>query len=88
MKPNIFLCLAFLLVGTPHDSFADDVLQFSRDILPILSDKCLACHGPDDQHRKAELRLDTREDATAHAIVPGRPQESELLRSILSQDQD
>ena len=88
MKLNIFLCLAFLLVGTHNKSFADDVLQFSRDILPILSDKCLACHGPDDQHRKAELRLDTREDATARAIVPGRPQESELLRRILSQDQD
>lgn len=54
----------------------------------MLSHKCLACHGPDDQHRKADLRLDTREDATAHAVVPGNPHESELLRRILSQDPD
>jgi Protein of unknown function (DUF1553)/Protein of unknown function (DUF1549)/Planctomycete cytochrome C len=88
MRATIVLCLALSLVGTQRNSFAEDELRFSRDILPLLSDKCLACHGPDDQHRKADLRLDTREDATAHAIVPGDPQKSELMRRILSKDPD
>ncbi len=88
MRSSIVLCIAFLLVSTQRNSFAEDELRFSRDILPLLSDKCLACHGPDEQHRKADLRLDTREDATAHAIVPGDPQKSELMRRILSKDPD
>ncbi len=88
MRSSIVICIAFLLVGTQRNSFAEDELRFSRDILPLLSDKCLACHGPDEQHRKADLRLDTREDATAHAIVPGDSQKSELMRRILSKDPD
>ncbi len=67
-------------------SGADPV--FSRDILPLLSDKCLACHGPDDSHREGDLRLDTREGATLHAIVPGDPAQSELMRRLTSQDPD
>src|SRR5262249_7004012 len=50
---------------------------------------CFACHGPDSAARKAELRLDKREDAiTAGAIAPGKPDESELVARILSDDRD
>jgi len=64
-------------------------VSFSRDILPILSDKCLACHGPDAAARKASLRLDDAESARANgAVVPGKPEKSEALRRVLSADPD
>jgi mono/diheme cytochrome c family protein len=64
-------------------------VDFARDVLPILSDTCFACHGPDAKARKADLRLDTKEDANASgAIVPGKSGESELYRRITSTDRD
>ncbi len=65
------------------------VVEFNRDIRPILADNCYACHGPDKNQRKAELRLDQEESARAdrggyHAIVPGKPDESELYLRISS----
>jgi hypothetical protein len=62
-------------------------ISFNRDIRPILSENCYACHGPDNAARKAKLRLDQRDAAlTAGVIVPGKPDESELVRRILSAD--
>ncbi|MBC8117637.1 MAG: DUF1549 domain-containing protein, partial [Candidatus Saccharimonas sp.] len=68
-------------------------IRFNRDVRPILSDKCWACHGPDVKTRQAELRLDTDEGAKAvrdghAAIVPGDLTKSELVRRIRSTDPD
>jgi len=68
-------------------------LQFNRDVRPILADRCYACHGPDKKSRKAKLRLDRRESALGAneegaAIVPGKPDLSELVGRINSADPD
>ena len=71
-----------------------DKLDFSRDVRPILSGYCFKCHGPDDVARKARLRLDIREAAInpaksgARAIVPGQPDQSELVARIFATDED
>ena len=69
-------------------------LSYSHDIRPILADNCFACHGHDDQKRKANLRLDLRDTATrpakdgAIAIVPGKLDQSELVRRISAAKDD
>jgi hypothetical protein len=77
-----------LMIAAPGVGVADDRLYFNRDIRPILSDKCFACHGPDAQHREADLRLDDRESATASAIVPGNADDSELIARVTESDPD
>src|SRR5436190_6504587 len=69
-------------------------VDYNRDIRPLLSEKCYACHGPDARKVKGDLRLDVRNSATNPAasgkiaIVPGNPTESDLLRRILTADTD
>ncbi len=64
-------------------------VEFNRDIRPILSDNCFYCHGPDKNHRKAELRLDVREGALEKkAFVPGDASGSELVKRLHSTDPD
>ncbi len=68
---------------------ADDELQFNRNIRPILSENCFQCHGPDEEARQADLRLDVRDVAVdAGALVAGNPSESELWVRISSDDPD
>ena len=74
-------------------SAAAGEVRFGRDILPVLSDNCLGCHGPDEKNRKGGLRLDNYAGATAvrdgvAAVVPGKPDSSELIRRIVSTDPD
>ena len=61
--------------------------SFSRDVLPILSDNCFYCHGPDENHRKAKLRLDTHE-GMLRVVTPGKSAASELIRRVTSDDTD
>jgi hypothetical protein len=64
-------------------------LQYNRDIRPILSDNCFRCHGADKAARKSKLRLDERQSAIEkEAIVPGKPDESELVRRIFTTNED
>ncbi len=87
---RLLLCL-FALPCIFTKAFAE--IDFNRDIRPILSDHCFACHGPDEHDRKGELRLDTREGAlkggeSGETIVPGNPGDSELMLRILSANKD
>jgi mono/diheme cytochrome c family protein len=60
-------------------------LEYNRDVRPILAENCFACHGPDSAARKADLRLDRREDAVASgALVPGDPAKSSVIERICS----
>ncbi|HUG66476.1 MAG TPA: DUF1553 domain-containing protein [Pirellulaceae bacterium] len=82
---------AVVLLASPVVGNLDvlaQLVRFDRDIRPILSDKCFHCHGPDEEHREADLRLDLEGSAKESAIVPGKADESELVRRILSQDAD
>jgi hypothetical protein len=73
-------------------SQAREHLDFNQDVQPILASNCFSCHGPDPEMRKANLRLDLEESAfrkrpgKPDAIVPGRPESSELIRRIESKD--
>ncbi|MBS0263732.1 MAG: PSD1 domain-containing protein [Planctomycetes bacterium] len=92
---SVWLCgSGFLPLGLHTAAAADQPAEkgsvdFSRDILPILSDYCFTCHGPDQNQRKADLRLDTQEGALRTenpVIVPGKSSDSELILRIVSTD--
>src|SRR5689334_8048824 len=87
---NVFYgSLAVFLSAALHVSAGSTDVQFNRDIRPILSENCFACHGPDKNQRKAKLRLDVREVALEKgAIMPGKISESELVRRIYATNLD
>ncbi len=83
---------AILLVARPL--LAERPVSFNRDIRPIMSDTCFHCHGFDPKSREAGLRLDLRDAALKKTendiipIVPGKPDESEIIARIFSTDKD
>ncbi len=82
--PGIVL---LLVLGSHRPGAAADPLDFSRDIRPILADKCFFCHGPDEKKREADLRLDTREGALS-VLKAAAGETSELLTRVRSTDPD
>src|SRR5437764_2780899 len=88
------VCLSCGLASSQTPPAATTIVDFGRQIRPILSENCFTCHGPDEQQRKAKLRLDTRDGImgklrrNGHVVVPGKPADSELLARVLSTDDD
>ena len=79
---------ALLLLAAAPSADEPVPVEFNRDVRPILSQNCFPCHGPDDDARQAELRLDQArvlEDERG-ILVPGSPRSSELIRRITAQD--
>ena len=82
-----YVVLLLALAVSPLCQVLADEIDFDRDIQPILSDKCYACHGPDEKQRKANLRLDLKASALAKRdgyfiILPGQPSQSQLYQRI------
>lgn len=86
MRGLVPIILAFATLATDLLTHADDEISFNRDIRPILSDACFFCHGPDAEHREADLRLDVEESAKRDAIESGNSNASELIARINSSD--
>ncbi len=91
-KVSLLAAAALCTHGVP-EAAGETEIQFNRDIRPILSDTCFACHGPDKNTRKAKLRLDIEEEAKRdrdgyRAIDVAKPLSSELLARIASTDDD
>ena len=95
-KQQFFLSAAvalLLLCQVDAKADANASPSYVKDIRPILSEHCFRCHGPDDAAREAGLRFDQQESALAEAdsglpaIVPGDPDESELIARVLSEDE-
>ena len=88
-----FLISTFsLLLSTMSVQAQSNKIRFDRDIKPILSDRCFHCHGPDHEHREADLRLDQKEAAFADrdgsfALVPGSLEKSAIWERISSHDE-
>lgn len=79
--------LLIVAVAAPGAELGDEP-HYNRDIRPLLSERCFTCHGPDSGTRKADMRLDSFEGATAVAIVPGDPGNSAIIARVSSNDPD
>ena len=79
---------AGLLLATSVVLADDAPVNFQFQVRPLLANSCYTCHGPDDSHREAELRLDVRDLAIKSAIIPGQADKSPLIKHVTSEDPD
>jgi hypothetical protein len=90
---RLLILLSTLAGATLHAAQPQPQISFNRDVRPILSENCFACHGFDPKHRQADLRLDTFDGATENhdgirGIIPGDPSQSAAWQRIISTDPD
>lgn len=88
---RVLTMIGLLCVVNLAQATESDAIDFSRDIRPILADTCYQCHGPDEQTRESDFRLDLQTDVlknhgNGHLVVPGKPSESVLLQRLLTTD--
>ncbi|MEX2511735.1 MAG: PSD1 and planctomycete cytochrome C domain-containing protein [Cyclobacteriaceae bacterium] len=97
---NILIGVLLILTSCSQSQNSDSTLSpgeqisYNFHVRPLLSDNCFACHGPDANKRESGLRLDNAEGAyaalkenpEAHAIVPGKPEQSEVVRRLFTDD--
>ncbi|HEV2292981.1 MAG TPA: PSD1 and planctomycete cytochrome C domain-containing protein [Tepidisphaeraceae bacterium] len=91
----VAILLSFCASALSDAPTTQPLVDFARDVQPILSDNCYFCHGPDAGHRKADLRLDIldpKEGPTAKRdgyaiLVPGSPAESEMILRLINEDE-
>ena len=94
LRPLRLAVVGWALWKMAVPAFAAPRVDFNREVRPILSDNCFACHGPDSQKVKGQLRLDLRANAIAPAksgkpaMVAGKPDQSELVRRLETSDPD
>ncbi|MDG2358740.1 MAG: DUF1549 domain-containing protein, partial [Planctomycetaceae bacterium] len=94
MNFRLWTLTSFLAVVSSTVVTAESKIDFGRDIRPILSDNCYACHGPDETHREGGFRLDRKDSAfgmaasNATVIVPGKLELSELIARIVTDDDE
>src|SRR5438874_5691698 len=88
--PCVYRCAAAIacVFLAASATAAEPKISFTRQIKPILAGKCFACHGPDEKERKAELRLDVRDEAVPSVIKPGDGEHSEVVVRITTDDAD
>jgi len=88
-----FITLFTGIIAHPYCASAAESVDFNRDVRPILSENCFACHGADKNNLKGKRRLDSFEKATAEqneirAIIPGDPDNSDLWVRVISSDEE
>src|SRR4051812_729027 len=93
MVRAFFCCLAMLGAAGFVCAAVPDRVDYARDVLPILSDACYHCHGPDEKARKANLHFDTKDGAYrvkdgVTVFTPGKDHQTEIVRRITSTDPD
>src|ERR1019366_5968218 len=85
-RPALVWIASCLLLRAALSAREPRKIEFNRDIRPILSNNCFVCHGPDNNLRKAKLRLDDEKDTHAKVIEKGEPLFSELFRRLVTDD--